>query len=281
MNDYVEFRQERDLGTIIADAFKFIRLEWRDYLKTILKMAIVPILIAVGAVIYIYKSFDLSTDFMGTSFLYGILIAVVAYIVAFVFINLAGLSYIKSYIYNEGEVIQEEVTQDTKDKFWSFLGFGILSYILIVIGFLFFIIPGFYVAITLMLGISILVFEDRGAFSSIGESFKMIGGHFWATFGTLIVVSILFAVLNLVFQIPASLYQMAKGFTDVSIGTKSSAVSELYSDPIYLILLGLSYIGSFLFYSVTLVVYALIYFDINEQEYATGALDTIDSLGEN
>ncbi len=279
MNEYIEFRQERDSNSIITDSFKFIRLEWRNFFKTILKSAIIPILIAVISIVYGLYSW--STDFD----IYGVVLAVsmvvIAYLVAFVLISLSGMSYIKSYIYNEGEVIQEEVAQDTKDKFWSFLGFGILSYILISISFFFFIIPVFYVATALMLGISILVFEDRGAFSSVGQSFTMIKGHFWETFGILIIITILFSLLGSIFQLPAAIYQILKGFTAVSIGTKSNAVSELYGDPIYLILFALSYAGKFLIYAVTLVAYALIYFDINEQENATGALDTIDNLGEN
>ncbi len=39
-NDYVEFKKERDLGATITDAFRFIRLEWKPFFTTILKVII-------------------------------------------------------------------------------------------------------------------------------------------------------------------------------------------------------------------------------------------------
>jgi hypothetical protein len=43
--------------------------------------------------------------------------------------------------------------------------------------------------------------------------------------------------------------------------------------------MGISYIGKFILYAVTLISNVFIYFDINEQKNASGAMDKIDNLG--
>ncbi len=277
MNEYVEFRKERDLGTIINDSFRFIRLEWRSFFKTVLKMAIIPIFIVVAAILYFFYSIETDAEITGA--VISGLLAFIGYLLAFLFINLAGMGYVKSYIYNRGAVSQEDIMQTTKDKFWTFLVFTIFANIIIITSFFLFVFPVFYTATALMLGISIVIFEDEGAFSSIGRSFSMIRNYFWETLGALIAITGLLSVLSFVFQIPVTIYQVVKGFVEINTSSKSSLVG-IYGDPIYLILTGLSYVGNFLFYSVTLVAYSFIYFDINEQENGTGALELIETLGQ-
>ena len=65
-HNFVTFRKERDLGAIITDTFKFIRLEWKPFFSYILKIAIVPILLAVASVLYI--SYASSKAFSGIDF---------------------------------------------------------------------------------------------------------------------------------------------------------------------------------------------------------------------
>ena len=60
-----------------------------------------------------------------------------------------------------------------------------------------------------------------------------------------------------------------------------TAILGILEDPIYLILNLVAYFGKFLFYSVTLVSSAFIYFDLNEQKNFTGTFEKIESLGSN
>ncbi|CAM1353768.1 hypothetical protein [Tenacibaculum insulae] len=280
--EYIEFKKERDLGAIITDAFKFIRLEGKQFFLTILKTAAIPILIAVAAMVYYMMSMSslMSEDVSGVvGMLSSALIMMVAYLVAFIFINLAGMHYIKSYINNKGRVNQEEIRIGVRERFWSFTGFGFLSGIIIFISVMLCVFPIFYTWTVLSLGASILVFENESATSTIGRCFSFISGHFFETFGVLFVVALLVGVLGYVFQIPALVYQLVQ----MGIGMNSedpTAVFGLFSDPIYLFLNLVSIVGQFMFYSITLVTNVFLYFDINEQKNLTGTIETIDSLGE-
>ncbi|WBX77997.1 hypothetical protein PG911_07000 [Tenacibaculum ovolyticum] len=280
--EYIEFKKERDLGAIISDAFKFIRLEGKEFFLTIFKIAAIPILIAVAAMFYYMTAIpSLATQEVGgiMGMFSAMLLMMVAYLVTFVVINLAGMHYIKSYIENNGQVNQEEVTRKTKERFWSFMGFGTLAGIVIVISFLLCFLPVFYTWTVLSLGGSILVFENESGTSAFGKCFSFISGHFWETFGVIIVVGLLVGMLGYIFQIPATIYQ----FIQMGIGMNSedpTAVFGLFSDPIYLLLNLVSILGQLMFYSITLITNVFLYFDINEQKNLTGTLEKIDGLGQ-
>ncbi|AZJ31908.1 hypothetical protein SAMN05444344_1746 [Tenacibaculum mesophilum] len=280
--EYVEFKKERDLGSIISDAFKFIRLEGKQFFLTILKIAAIPIVITVVTSVYMTyllseipnnNPFD-TLSFGGSGIIMGI-----AYLVTVVYVNLAGMYYIKSYIDNKGVVKKEEVIAGTKAKFWSFTGFGILAGLIIFASILLCFLPVIYTATVLSLGASILVFENEGATETISKSFNFISGYFWETFGVMFVVGLLVGVLGYVFQIPAVIYQLAK--MGISMGNEDpTSMFNTYRDPIYLLLNVLATVGKFLFYSITLITNVLLYFDINERKNLTGTIERIDSIGQ-
>ncbi|WP_428742735.1 hypothetical protein [Tenacibaculum sp.] len=279
--EYIEFKRERDLGSIISDAFKFIRLEGKQFFLTILKVAAIPIVIAVASMIYYMMSMSslISEDVSGVMGMFGaICVMMIAYLVAIVFINLAGMYYIKSYIDNKGLVRQEDVVTNTKAKFWSFTGFGILAGLILFASAMLCVLPLFYTWPVLSLGASILVFENETASGAVGKCFNFISGYFWETFGVIFVVAILVGVLGYVFQIPAFIYQVIK--MSIFIGDDPMIAINVYKDPIYLFLNIVSIAGQLMFYSITLITNVFLYFDINEKKNLTGTIERIDSIGQ-
>ena len=131
--------------------------------------------------------------------------------------------------------------------------------------------PGIYLGIVLSVSTCILIFQNRGVFDSIGDSFSFIKDHWWDTFGVLFVVHLLIFVISLVLNLPMIIYEYdVTGFNFVNFDT--------LSDPIYLILTIVSYIVEFVFYVVSLIATALIYFDIEEQKYPSTP-KIIDEIG--
>lgn len=281
--EYIEFKKERDLGSIISDAFKFIRLEGKEFFLIITKLAWIPVIIAAFAMFYyMFSISDLMNEGgvgAGVSMMISVFILLIAYLIAYVFINLAGMYYIKSYIDNKGKVSFDEVKNNTHQKFWSFTGFGFLAFLILIASMLLCFFPVFYTMTALSLGASILVFENVSATEAISKCFNFISGHFWETFGVVIVVGILIGVLGYVFQIPALIYQIiSMGLTAGS--DDPTQVLGFFRDPIYWILNLVAIVGKLMLYSITLVTNVFIYFDINEQKNLTGTIEKIDSLGQ-
>ncbi|NVK51460.1 MAG: hypothetical protein HWD85_00895 [Flavobacteriaceae bacterium] len=290
-NNFVEFKKERDLGAIISDTFKFLRLEWKPFFGAILKTAFLPIILAIAALFFYTFSFpnifgtniDIYEDGIyqepNLGLLFTSIFAVcVFFLIAYVIMNITALYYIKSYVDNNGKVDFEMIKERVKDKFWSFTGLFILVGIIVVISALLCFFPAIYTGVVLSLAAPILVYHNMGVSDTVSYSFSFVKGHWWETFGVMFVVGIITTVAGYIFSIPAMIYFFIKMGTIIS-ANDPAILAESLVDPIYLILNGISYIGQFILYGVTLVSSVLIYFDINEQKNASGAIDKINSLG--
>ena len=292
-NSYIEFKRERDLGSIITDTFKFIRENWKDYFTAIIK--IVGPFILVGAIVMVYFMGSFSGMFsdmqnaannnpdevfgaMGSMFGWiGILILVSTII--YVLVSATSLYYIKSYINNRGTVDFSEIKTNTFKNIWKFLGLGILVIIMILFGAVLCYAPGIYLAIVFSLATSIMVFENKSVGDTISHSFTLIKGEWWTTFGLLFVVGLLVTILGSIFSIPALIYQIIKMATMVG-QEDPSQIFSIYSDPIYIALNVFAYVGKFILSSITLIASVFIYYDLNEQKNLTGTIEKIDSLGQ-
>lgn len=290
-NDFVEFQKERDLGATITDAFKFIRLEWKPFFATIFKASIIPLIILIGAIImYLYSIYDAvnSIDYysdtdvfdnFGSVFFY-IGIASIAGLVVYVLAHLSGLHYIKEYVKNKGSVEYTDVMSGVKKDFWGFTGLSILIGITLVVSFFLCFLPIIYTWPIMTLLPMIYVFGKKGVFDSYGDSFSFVSGKHWAdTFGIMFVVSLIVSVLGSVFSIPSMIYQFIQMGTILE-STDPTESFNMFRDPIYILLIVISYIGQYFMYAITLITNVFIYYDINEQKNASGTLEKIDSIGQ-
>jgi len=282
VDQQIEFRQERDLGTIISDTFRFFRLEWKPFFNFIFKIAIVPILVAVSAMLYftftsskLFANSDFEnpeafepTGFLGnsTDILSATLVMSICYLIAYVFINIGSLYYIKSYIENEGVVNFEEIKEKVQTQFWSFVGLGILICILVFVSAFLCFFPAIYTSVVMTFASCLFVFEQKTVMDAIGDSFMFIKGHWWTSFGCILVVSILVAILGAVFSAPALIYELTLGMSSLFEADLPSDRVGLLTDPIHMFLSAISTIGQFLLSSITLVATVFLYFDIRQQK---------------
>lgn len=165
------------------------------------------------------------------------------------------------------------------ENFWSFLGLGILVFIILMFSALLCFFPIIYTGVVLSLAFPIMVFENRGVTESISHCFTLIKDHWFNTFGVLFVVVFLVYILSMIFSVPGLIYYFVKLGT--SIGQEDpTAVVGIFSDPIYFLLNVVSYVGQFMLSSITLIATVFIYYDLNEQKNLTGTLERIDKLGQ-
>lgn len=290
---YVAFQKERDLGAIISDAFKFLRLEWKPFFGTILKTSMVPILIASVAMIFYMYTFPRVFSGFGTTSILGdgvyeeinigllltsLTFVGVFFLIAYVVINITALYYIESYIQNKGNIDYAMIQDRIKDKFWSFSSLFFLVGIIVVFSLFLCVFPVVYTSVVLSFAAPIMVYRNLSVSDTIGFSFKFMNGHWWETFGVLIVVSIITSIIGSIFSIPGVIYFFIKAGTALS-ANDPLAMTNALKDPVYLLINCFSYVGQFILYGVTLICQVLLYFDIAEQKYGTGALEKIENIG--
>lgn len=297
MKTYIEFKKQRQLGDIISDTFNFIRNELKPFFRTVLQIVgpyLIVFLIAIS--LYGYASystfgqfiseFSYTTDvgmnnFTGVNialFIAGIILLIFSVIAIYTLSHAATLYYIESYADNEGKVDYEVVKDKSKNKFWSFIGLGILVGLMVGFGFVLCIVPGIYVYVPLSLTYAIMVFRNTSVDDAISASFKLVKNEWWITFATLLVIGILVGIAGSAFGVPAAIYQWVKmGIIPGAMDLNEPA--EIFVDPIYWMLNLLSYAFQYLLNFVTIIASAFIYFNLNERKNFTGTFETINNIG--
>lgn len=290
MNDqnFINFKKKRDLGAILSDSFQFLNTEWKPFFGTILKISIIPILIAICAVVYYTMS---SVSFLGdlsqitnydvfnlnfSDLLLPILAFILSYVIAYALMTVAALAYIKSYITHKGHVNYQEIQNLTKEKFWPYVGLFILVGLIILAGTIFCFLPGIYFWVVLSLSFCLVIFQNKGVFDAINDSFTVIKEHWWETFGILIVVQLIVGVLGFIADLPASFYQTVD-IASILQDQDSTDLLDAFTDPIYLLLIAFSYFVKFILFIVSTVATVFIYYDIKEQKNPSS--DIIDEIG--
>lgn len=285
MEETIQFRKQRELGSILTDIFKFIRLSWKPLFGMIFTVAGPALLILIAAYVFYMKSIMSSIGTIGVlgglqnftlNFFLAFIVLILAGIVYYALLNGVVLHYIKSYIKNDGVAIKEEVTAGVKNDFWKLIGIGFLVGIIVIIGAMFCVIPGIYVGVVLSTAYAIIIFDHKSVSDTISYCFDLIKGEWWITFATLFVVGLLYYFIAMVFQIPQYIYFFIRTFTKTQ---EISADPSTMFDWVYVALTAVGMVFQYLLYSIMVICSAFVYFNLNEKKHFTGTMETIESLG--
>ncbi|PKP26349.1 MAG: hypothetical protein CVU03_03725 [Bacteroidetes bacterium HGW-Bacteroidetes-2] len=286
MKQFLQFKKQRDLGDILTDTFKFIRLEGKSLFILILKICGPALLVILLSFIYYAQStmssfgtvFSNNTNFniFSTDVILSIILMLISMMIYYALLQSTVLSYIKIYIENKGIVSEQQVRDGVKNSFWNVLGLSFLVGLLLVVGFAFCGFPGIYLGVVLAITYSIAIFEKKDVTDTIGYSFKLIKGEWWNTFATFFVVIILFYIILVIFQIPQYIYFFSKSFTS---GEDFSADPAQVFDWVYIALNSIAMIAQYLLYTILVIASSLVYFNLNEKKNFSGTIETIDAIG--
>ncbi len=240
---------------------------------------------------YQYKTGDLFTDLsilasnpdfvlnaLSDNF-FVFLIFFISVVISNVAMNAVILHVIKSYMKNNGDIKEEDVFEGLKKDFFRIIGFSILVGIVIMFGFILCILPAFYFGVVLFIGISIMIFEEVSILDAFSKCFVLIKDNWWITFATILVFSILIGILSFVFQLPVFIYSMVETFTALQDAQDPSAMGDMYKNWVYLLFAAIGAIGEYFLGLFTVIMSALIYFNLSEKHDFTGTYDRIENIG--
>lgn len=280
------FQKERDLGSIISDAFRFLRENYNILAKLVFRITGPVFLILVLALSYYsYLGLDnLQNPLLGISggenldyYLVALFTLISAMVAFYVLLYSTLLHGIKSYVQNEGRIHEPEVYQGIKDQFAGMLGLLLLSWVMITAGLLLCLLPGIYLWVPLSIAPAVYVFKGLSVFDSISESFRLVKDNWWMTFFILFITILLIYFIGLIFQVPMIFYMFFKGLTggpEISAGDPSSMV-----DWVTITLNVLSSLAQYILYTVIIITSAFIFYSLDEKKNSTGAFQRISDLG--
>jgi hypothetical protein len=290
-DNYINFKKERDLGSIISDTFKFIRHEYKSIFRLYIRhVGWLLLLVVAMSTYYQYKSLNITGDFINSGNPQDFLLEMVSETgLAILLLSLTSIAYsalsittinsiIKSYVNNDGEIKDEDVRQFIGQYFGNTLLSLIMVGILIFIGFLLCVLPGIYLIVPLSVIFPIIVFQEKSFSDAFTESFKLIKQNWWITFATLLVITLLIWLISSLFQLPIVIMSAIETFTSIE-ETGTPTTSNLAGNWLYMTFYVLASLAQYILGIVTLISMVFIYFNLNEYHNKTGTLEDIDRIG--
>lgn len=185
-----------------------------------------------------------------------------------------------SYSFLEVYRKKENVTEITVGDVWSeavdhglqsVLGM-VLYFIFVVIGLVLIIFPGIWIAIALSMLFPVIVFERKNALDAIGRSHYLVKNYWWNTLGVLLLVTIVYYLISLIFLVPSLI-------AGIFLGLNGLEVEALEASPV---MTAVSAVASFsyLFYPIIYIATAFQYFNLVERKEAKGLQDKVDMIGQ-
>ena len=285
VNSYtVKFNEYRKLRDLLNATFAFTRQELKPLFKSMLILAM-PLLILLGIVLGIFQTENMSMitdsaqnpDSVGLDYFQNLMIQYglifIIYYLAISVISAIVLGYIVEYINNGPQVPFENILAQVKAFLPRLLALNLVYFLIVGIGFIFFIIPGMYLYIAMALSSVVLVFEDTGLGTSLQRSMYFVKGYWWRTLGYIIVIGLIYALISTVFSMPAGILTILQS-TGLITAAPDSPLMLMLS-----IVLNIISTLAYLFSSLVIIFLAFYYHSQYELKEAGNLMKGIDELG--
>lgn len=280
----IELKKERDFSDVFNAAFSFIGSEAGRLFRVIGLYAGVPVIIAVIMSAYYARDMmssvfqvmsnanDMSqpdTALVGLTVLFSM--------VAQLFF--AGLVPAYMAIYEEkgkNGFRADDVWQRFARNFGGVAGYGILAAVLVIIGFVLFLVPGVYLSVPLSFILYVLLIENKRGSRLFSRCFQLVRGKWWKTFGILLLAYLIMMIVSSIFSLPSAIAAGIEGFL---IGSGQKEVMEANSLAVILTTI-FGGLGQYILYPGLYVIVAFQYYSLREQKDRESLLEKVSAIKE-
>lgn len=278
------FPHVRDLGETISSVLEFIREHFVKILQIFLVMvAPLSLLTGLSATLLTNSMMDaVTTVELGTMPDFSDLIVpiMLTYIVSILTttMNITVFTEFCMLVHRnggEGFSISNFFKQSIR-SYPSNIGTFILVAIMTLIGAVFCILPGVYLAIPLTLIFAVRANEQSSFGNSISRCFSIIKGNWWSTFGTYLVLGIILFVLMMCIYVPLSVLGVINNMFSTSLEPSVIATKATVTTMVITTIVGI--FNQFLLSSMY-ITHVFRYFSLAEQKDGGSVITQIDRIG--
>ena len=276
----LDFRQERDFGQKISATFELLGAQWRPLgrvlLYLVLPVALVSSLaVGVGQINALNQlgSGNLGA-FSSLSARFGLsnLLGLIGILITYTLLTASLYEYVRlrMTLPPHEEVTPALVWPPVRSALpWLVLAL-VAEIVMVVAGFFLLFFPGMYLFVALTPLFAVLIMERQGFGKALSRSLSLVGGHWWATFGLLIVMTMLQGFLGIIFQIPV--YIIA--------GFKLMHWPLPLGDGLLVAAQAIGTLGQVLLYTPMMLAILFQYFNLVEKKDGLGLHTLVDSIGQ-
>ncbi|GAB3897351.1 hypothetical protein [Spirosoma agri] len=279
--------QQRDFGNKINVTFQYISENFRSLGLSLLYI-VGPVALGAGIATGILQSrvlaiaaetsngkspnpmaiFQVMSQFASPTFWLVIILGILANVV----VILTTYAHMKVYERtNGGPIMVSDVWAEVQPMIGRAVVISILSSIVTGVGFVFLFIPGVYVAVVLSLALAVTAFEGTDFGMTWERCFRLIRDKWWSTFGIILVIGIIVAIVGLIFQLP-------NGVIGFLIGAK---LLPNLSTVWFTLASVIGIVGRTLLNAVLYTAIGFQYTNLVERQEGRGLISAIDSIGTN
>lgn len=286
----VRLREVRDFGQIITTTFQFLKQNRGPLFKAIATVCLPLGMIAgflMGKSVGDLQGMILSMagrndpEAMLGGLMGGMLPMALGYILliaAFVLLVAVINEYLRSYHLGEHHAISNgDLWKRTFGQVGSYLGTGFLSMVLITLGFLLCILPGFYPLTIFSLVFICHAIERTGVTGSMARSNNLVKDRFWETLGLVVVIGIINAVIGYALMLPITIIGFAVGLNSFTNLMQDGGYPEWYGT-FMAVQMSFQMAISMLTYPIVSVAMGLKYFSLVEEKEGAGLRERIQGF---
>lgn len=273
----IDLLQKRSLGDMITVTFNFIKQEFGPLLRYFAVLCLPLVIIDLILKTTYLNGFLVNTaNSLIDSGKHGITSSViwnmVSTMVLTFWVQLFTLSYLRVYLDKRHKPESERITlaeilQVMTGKLWNCLVCSVCLSFILVIATCFLIVPGVYLGIGLVFTIYYVVLKDQ-SLAKMFKSLELVRGNWWATFGYIIILTMIVNVISYLFSLPLLISSMVSVFTGAVPGSYQTAL-----------LLLLASVGQYALLVVLFVGISMNFFTLIDKQEHISILDKIDRLG--
>ena len=193
---------------------KLFKDSWQIYIKQFKTLVLITILTFLPIAIFqilagFYKNNFVLENFSGSGIEFGL----IALIVLAIFISWVGKGALIKNI-NDNKGIRKSL-----DYAWhnlaSIVWIDILTSIIVIIGFILFIIPGILFSIWYAFSLMVLILDNKKGWQALKQSRELTQGKWWGIFERLAILYVIIIVVNILLSRADSLINGSQILTDV------------------------------------------------------------------
>ncbi len=309
----IEFRKERDFGSILGDSLKFIKQNFKSFFGSVI-LIVGPFILLMGLG-YAYMQTSMmnmmyskpSNPFAMFNSTYFLSIGVMMFCGLLANILLSGVVYNYMIIYQEKQFGEAITVSEVGKRVWSNIGrltiasiIFILVFILVLtvlvligVGFVSMLgaVAGVLLALVLIFGILIfapvfayfipaaffvVVRDENSIFASMAKVKKYLSGNFWWTWLIMVVALFGLGILQMLFNLPASIVSMMNTFTRMS--DMNNLQPEAGNNILLMVFYTLGMVLTYCTSSISHLISAFNFMSHEEQHEGKGLMSRIDEI---
>lgn len=281
----IQLFKQRDFGNKINATFQYITQNFQS-LGLALLYIVGPVALVAGIAAGVLQSnflkiasevesdgannpmaaFQMMSQFASPTFWLTMLFSLLANVA----VVLTTYAHMKLYDRTKGGPISvADVWAEVQPMIGRAIIISILTSIITAVGFMFFIIPGIYVAVVLSLSLAVTAFEGTEFGATWSRCFQLIRDKWWSTLGLILVMALIVIIIGLIFAIPTAIIAFltgAKMLPNVSVAwlVLGSVINQ---------------VGRTLLNVVIYTAIGFQYTNLVERQEGRGMISAIDSIG--